>query len=300
MQRRKVKTMKPFEILLSLPQWSRLGPDAIVDSPAFAMPCRLGEESATLVLGATRPADAIRLSILVEDEPHVLSLARSPRFQELDAIWDSRGDVPEPILLALVEKDAGQVLQLVENALRRQIKLVGIAAPEPDDGGSQALFAQVADVAFSLTRSATVTAALGVLRNIDLSHESIRSAVISAVTEYAAFSLAQSDAAGLAAGDAVLLPEIGTVPAKIVADWRFSVDGGGVSRYGTDELVHVVDATPRDMTLGEIFDAAEAPRAMDARPAGELRLVSKGRTLAVGRLDRLGDQSAFIVETTNQ
>ena len=290
--------MKPFEILSSLPQWSRLGPDAIVDSPAFAMPCRLGEESVTLVLGATRPADAIRLSILVEDEPHVLSLARSPRFKELDAIWDSRGDVPEPILLALVEKDAGQVLQLVENAVRRQIKLVGIAAP--DDGGSKALFAQVADIAFSLTRSATVTAAIGVLRNIDLSHESIRSATLPSVTEYAAFSLAQPDAAGLAAGDAVLLPEIGTVPAKIVADWRFSVDEGGVSRCGTDELVHVVDATTRDVTLGEIFDAAEAPHAMDARPSGELRLVSKGRTLAIGRLDRLGDQPAFMVETVNQ
>ena len=49
--------MKPFEMLSLLPQWSGLGPDAIVDSPAFAMPCRLGEESAMIVLGAMRPAD---------------------------------------------------------------------------------------------------------------------------------------------------------------------------------------------------------------------------------------------------
>ena len=54
--------MKPFEILSALPQWAKLDAEAIVDSPAFAMPCRLGEESTTLVLGATPPADALSLS----------------------------------------------------------------------------------------------------------------------------------------------------------------------------------------------------------------------------------------------
>ena len=136
--------MKPFEIVSSLPQWSGLAPDAIVDSPAFAMPCRLGDESVTLALGAAHPADAIRLSVMLEDEPHVLSLARSPRFKELDAVWDSRADVPEPILLALVEKDAGPVLQLVENAVRRQLRLVGLA--EQGEAEQPVLFAQVADV----------------------------------------------------------------------------------------------------------------------------------------------------------
>lgn len=287
--------MKPFEILSALPQWSGLGPDAIVDLPAFALPCRLGDESATLVLGATHPADTIRLSIRLEDEPHVLSLARSPRFKELDAIWDSRADVPEPILLALVEKDAGPILQLVENAVRRQLKLVGLAGAESPD--APVLFAQVEDVVFSLTRSATVTAALGNLRNLDFTHESIRSVALPAVTEYAAFSLTSSEASGLSIGDAVLLPEMGTVPARLVVDGRFAVDANGVTRYNAGDLVHVLDATAKDVALGELFDAAEAPRAIEATPSGALRLVIEGKTLAVGRLDRLGDQSAFIVET---
>lgn len=287
--------MKPFEILSSLPQWSGLGPDAIVDLPAFALPCRLGDESATLVLGATHPADTINLSIRLEDEPHVLSLARSPRFKELDAIWDSRADVPEPILLALVEKDAGPVLQLVENAVRRQLKLVGLVGAESPD--APVLFAQVEDVVFSLTRSATVTAAIGNLRNLDLTHESIRSVMLPALTEYAAFSLTSSEASGLSIGDAVLLPEMGTVPVRLVVDGRFVVDANGVTRYNAGDLVHVFDATAKDITLGELFDAAEAPRAIETTPSGELRLVADGKTLAVGRLDRLGDQSAFIVET---
>ena len=287
--------MKPFEILSALPQWSGLGPDAIVDLPAFALPCRLGDESATLVLGATHPADTIRLSILLEDEPHLLSLARSPRFKELDAIWDSRADVPEPILLALVEKDAGPLLQLVENAVRRQLKLVGLA--EAENPEAPTLYAQVDDVVFSLTRSATVTAAIGNLRNPDFTHESIRSVTLPALTEYAAFSLTSSEASGLSIGDAVLLPEMGTAPARIVVDGRFAIDANGVSRYNAGDLVHVFDATAKDITLGELFDAAEAPRAIEATPSGALRLVAEGMTLAVGRLDRLGDQSAFIVET---
>ena len=286
--------MKPFEILSALPQWSG-GPDAIVDLPAFALPCRLGDESATLVLGATHPADTISLSIRLEDEPHVLSLARSPRFKELDAIWDSRADVPEPILLALVEKDVGPLLQLVENAVRRQLKLVGLAEAESPD--APVFFAQVEDIVFSLTRSATVTAALGSLRNLDLTHESIRSVTLPSLTEYAAFSLTTSEASGLSIGDAVLLPEMGTVPVRLVVDGRFAVDANGVTRYNAGDLVHVFDATAKDITLGELFDAAEAPRAIETTPSGELRLVADGKTLAVGRLDRLGDQSAFIVET---
>ena len=142
-----------------------------------------------------------------------------------------------------------------------------------------------------------MTAAFGNLRNLDLTHESIRSVTLPALTEYAAFSLTSSEASGLSIGDAVLLPEMGTVPVRLVVDGRFVVDANGVTRYNAGDLVHVFDATAKDITLGELFDAAETPRTVETTPSGELRLVADGKTLAVGRLDRLGDQSAFIVET---
>jgi len=289
--------MKSFEILSALPQWSKLASDAIVDSPAFAMPCRLGDESATLVLGAMPPADAITLSITLDDEPHLLALGRSPRFKELDPVWDSRGDVPEPILLALVEKDAGDVFQLIENAVHKQLRLVGLSAPAGSDAGF--LVAQVADVVFAVSRTPAVVSAIGNLRNLDLSHESVRSFPLRAVAEYAAFAMPQSDVDGLQVGDAVLLPEIGTVPAGLVVDGRFAVGEGGVTRYAAGGLVRVVDAEPKDITLGEVFDAADSPRSFDARPSGPLKLVLDNATVAKGRLDRLGDQSAFIVESTD-
>ena len=289
--------MKPFEILSSLPHWSKLSAGTIVDLPAFAMPCRLGDESVTLVLGAVPPVDAISLSIMLDDDPHVLSLGRSPRFKELEAVWDSRADVPESILLALVEKDAGAVFQLIENAVHRQLKLVGLATPDAPD--AKALVAQVSDVVFALTRTRAVVSAIGNLRNLDLLHESIRSTPLHAVTEYAAFAIPQEDIDGLEVGDAVLLPEIGTVPAGLVVDGRFAVGEEGVSRYAAGGLVRVVDAEPRDITLGEVFDAAEAPHAVDAKPSGPLTLVAGGRAVAAGHLDRLGEQPAFIVESPN-
>ena len=194
--------MKPLEILVAIPKWATATPDQILDSPAFAMPCRLGEEQVSLRLGAVQPGDTLDLAILFGDEPHSLRLARSPRFPELDKVWDSRADVPEPILLALVEKECGPLLQLLENAVRRQLRLVGLAANSDPD--ARMVFAQVNDVVFSLTRSETVTAAFGILRHLDFASPELRSETFTAETEYAAFALAAADLASLSVGDALL------------------------------------------------------------------------------------------------
>ncbi len=286
--------MKPFEILSALPAWSGASPDAIVDSPAFALPCRLGDETTSLSLGATRPADALRLSVLLEDEPHVLGIARNPKFSELDAIWDSRAEVPEAILLALAERELGAVFQLVENAVRRQLKLVGIS---PDPCVETDLCAQVDDVVFTLTRSKTVVAAFGNLRNIDLTHESVRSATLPCEAEYAAFALGAADLAAITPGDCLMLPEIGTLRPKLIVDGRFALDESGVVQSSSDDLVKVRDAQAGEITLGEVLDATETPRTTPSVPPAGIRLVKGGKTIAFGRLDTLGDQNAFLVET---
>ena len=87
--------MKPLEILVALPKWAKATPDQVLDSPAFAMPCRLGEEQVSLRLGAVQPSDTLDLAILFGDERHSLRLARSTRFSELDKVWDSRADMPD-------------------------------------------------------------------------------------------------------------------------------------------------------------------------------------------------------------
>ena len=303
--------MKPFEILSQLPQWAKARPGAIVDSPAFAMQCRLGDETVVLRRASVEPAvsDMLALSVSFGDEPHTLCIARSARFQDLDKLWNSRAEVPEAELLALVEKECGPLFQMLENAVRKQMRLVRVASQGSlevskfgslDDLGSKCLNLQTSNLpttVFSLTRSETAVAAFGMLRNLDLSHESIRSMSLESEIEYAAFAMPNDDFASIATGDAVLLPEIGTVEPKLVVDGRFVLDANGVSPYVEDALVRVRAAEARPVSLGEVFDAAETPVKRAAAVQDEqLRLVRNGKTVASGRLDSIGDQRAFIVE----
>ena len=269
-----------------------------IENPiVYVLACRIGEKQETLRLDAVEAADTLDLSICFGDEPHILRLSRSPRFNELDKVWDCRADVPEPILLALVEKDCGELFQMLENAVRRQLRLAGLASGE-DGSGAQMLFAQVADVTFALTRSDAVVSAFGSLRNLDLSHPSLRGETLSAETEYAAFALSAANLSSLAVGDALLLPEIGSVSPRIVVDGRFVIDDRGVSPFFDDGRCRVLAAEPRVVALGELFDAAESPHGVEGAAANQLRLVQGGKTLANGRLDVVGDQHAFIVEST--
>ena len=49
--------MKPLEILSALPDWSKATPDQLLASPAWTLPCRLGDTPCGLRLDAPRPAD---------------------------------------------------------------------------------------------------------------------------------------------------------------------------------------------------------------------------------------------------
>lgn len=283
--------MKPSEIIASLPQWRGAKAADILSSPAWAMPCRLGDVQDVMRLDAVRPADVLSLAIRFEDEPHILGLAQSPRFPELSRLWPSLSEVPEPILLALVEKECGQFLQMLENAVRRQLKIDGISKelPGPDE---RAIAARVADVTFTLTRSVTIVETFGQLRHIDLTHAAIRDISLTAECEYAAFALQQDEIDALTPGDALLLPEIGTIQPRLIADGRFVLDENGVSAYSEDALVRVRSFEPRTVTLGELFDgSAKVPAA-----ASPLKLTISGKTAAIGRLGRLADHTALFVE----
>ena len=288
--------MKSLEILSMLPQWAKASSDALLDSPAWAAPCRLGDDATTLRKAEIRPGDTLNLSVSFDGDRHLLSIADSQRFADLHALWASRAEVPEPILLALVEKECGDLLQLVENAVRHQLKIEGLSPDIPDE---RTLFLQVEDMVFGLTRSPAVETSLGQLRFIDASSQTVRDATLPCETEVAAFALSAADVASMAVGDALLLPEVGTVPPRLVVDGRFVVDENGVAPFKDDERFRVVGAELREVTLGELFDRAQNPVAeKEANPA-QLRLVSSGKTIANGRLEHLAEQWSFIVETTS-
>ena len=286
--------MKPHEILSMLPQWAGAASGVLLDSPAWAMPCRLGDDTVALRMADVKPSDTLNLSVLLDGERQVLSIADSPRFSDLHALWATRAEVPEPILLALVERECGPLLQLVENAVHRQLKIEGLLPDGPD---ARFLFAQVEDVVFGLTRSSAVETALGQLRFIDSSHQTVRDTTLPCETELAAFTLSAADLASLAVGDALLLPEIGTVPPRLVADGRFLVDENGVAPYKDDGRLRVVDAEPHTITLGELFDRAQNPAAEKSASPTQLRLVASGKTVANGRLEQLASHPTLIIES---
>ena len=294
--------MKPLEILSTIPPWAKAVPEAILESPAFAMRCQIGDKVDVLHRAQVDPAESAMLALSVSfgDEPHTLCLSRSSAFAELDKVWDSRADVPDVLLLALVERECGPLFQFLENAVRKQMRLVGIVA-EPAEGASSDMISfQVGDIVFSITRSASVLSAFGLLRNLDLSHESIRDQQLSAEIEYASFVLSGEDIASLAPGDALLLPEIDSVSPRIFVAGRFVIDANGVAPYAADSLVHVLALNEDSIALGKVFDAVETPSPPPSAVVGaQLRIVKDGRLVASGRLDRLAGQLAFFVEQTN-
>ena len=294
--------MKPLEIISLIPPWAKAAPEAILDSPAFAMPCQIGDKVDVLRRAQVDPAGSAMLALSVSfgDEPHTLCLSRSSAFAELDKVWDSRADVPEPLILALVERECGPLFQFLENAVRKQLRLVGLAEEPVEGACTEMISFQVGDIAFSVTRSTSVLSAFGLLRNLDLSHESIREQPLSAEIEYASFILSGDDLASLAPGDALLLPEIDSVPPRIFVAGRFVVDANGVAPYSVDSLVHVLALGVNSITLGKVFDATESPSPPPSAAVGaQLRIVREGRLVASGRLDRLAGQLAFFVEQTN-
>jgi hypothetical protein len=291
--------MKASEIVASMPKWANATSDEIVVSPAWSMPCRFGENSCTMRLDAVRPSDALDVAITLEDESHVLSIVDTPCFEELHRLWASRTDVPEPILLALVEKECANLLQLVENATRRQLKVVGLAAEVPEDRLCARLCSEDGSdlLSFALTATPSIVRTFGRLAYIDVDNPCVRDVPVSATTELAAFVLPAADLSSLAVGDALLLPEVGTVAPRLIVEGRFAVDGNGVSPYKDDGMLLVLDANPHEITLGDVLDHAKSPAAPKVPSPSGLRLESSGRTVAFGRLDSLAGQNAFIVES---
>lgn len=298
--------MKPIEILTALPQWAKASADDLLASPAWAMPCRLGEQNCTMRLDAPRPSETLDLLVRFGKEEHVLGLCDSESLKEIHAVWPARAEVPEPILLALVEKECGTLFQLLENAVRQQLSVVGLASSPRDQDAQAALFAQVyaADgaplVSFSLSSSPTLVAALGQLRFLDATHPAVRDYALSAEEEFAAFVLPSADLSALVPGDALLLPEIGTMPPRRIVDGRFLIGENGVVDWKDDGMLRVLAMEPVEMTVGTLLDLAAgnaAPSAPQPLPANmPLRLVRFGTALATGRLDAIGTQQAFIVD----
>lgn len=280
-----MKHVKPIELLSALDAFAGLAPRAILSHPAWGMSIPWEGAAAMLRADVVAPADTLNLSVRFGDDSCVLGLAPSAFFPEISKLLPVRGDVPQPILLAVVEKEAGPFLQMLENVIRRELSVQGLA--EPPAVGAHAFRVVAADgtdaVTFSLTLSDTLLKELGDLRRLDCTHPSIAETKVSMEVEYAVFDLTSDEEAGLAPGDYLLLPEM-----SAEKPGRVCMPGSG-----SPDRLRVVAAEQVDIPFATALqdDLRCAPVGTD-----DLLLMKGGRRMASGRLSKLGEQPAFAVE----
>ncbi len=323
--------MNTLDLLSYFPPVCDWSPEQILASPAWAMPCRLGSEEGRLVSdGALLPADPLCLAVRFADDSATLALTDTPLFPELHALWPSRADVPGPILLALVEKECGPLLQLLENAAGRQLSIDGLADPASGGAGDspdrlvpfsllrasgEALFS------FALTLPPSLVEAFGALRNLDTAHPSIRELSLPAVVQLAEPTLSSADLDSLAPGDHLLLPEVQPSPggsgdspdgqalscptATLLIDSRLAASSSGLAPWADPGTLRIVLADPTAITFGDLADLASEgsgglpPDRLSLREGSALSLLRGPATLATGRLGAVAGQPSFEIETVS-
>lgn len=277
--------MKPIDLLSALDEFAGLGPQAILSHPAWGVSVPWGGGTATLRADAVAPVETFNLSVRFGNDSCTLGLTPSAAFPELSRLFPVRGDVPQPILLAVVEKEAGPFLQMLENVIRRELSVQGLAeAPAVDARAFRVVAADGTDaVTFSLTLSEAMLGELGDLRHLDSAHPSIAEAKVSMEVAYAVFDLSAEEESGLAAGDYLLLPEMSAEkPGRVCMPGSISPD-----------RLRVIAAERVDIPFATALqdDLHCAPVGTD-----DLLLMKGASRIASGRLSRLGEQPAFAVE----
>ena len=279
--------MNPIDLLSVLDAFAGLSPQAIMSHPAWGVPVSWDGGTAMLRADAVMPAETLDLAVRFGDDACVLGLVPSDAFPELSKLFPVRNDVPQPILLAVVEKEAGPFLQMLENVMRRELSVQGLA--ESPGEGARAFHIQVgasdvpSAVTFTLTLSEKMLQELGDLRRLDSAHPSIAETKVSMEVAYAVFDLSAEEEAGLAPGDYLLLPEMSAEkPGRVCLPGTLAPD-----------RLRVVAAERADVPF-----ATALQDDLRCAPAGteDLLLMKGDRRIASGRLSKLGIQPAFAVE----
>ena len=186
--------MNAIELMEKWPGIAGADAATIFGMDAWALGVSYAGNDATLVKDATRERDVIGLEVKFDDEVHFLSIAVSDDYPELSKVWEQKAKLPNEILLALVEKECGALLQTLENAARRQLSVVGLVPRE--DVGAKNVAAQAFALRgaegetlcdFALSLSPALLAEFGRIEKLDAEHESIRALTRPARTAYAAF-----------------------------------------------------------------------------------------------------------------
>ena len=280
--------MDAFELLKDWPGWSRANAGKILSSPAWRMELDYDGAPAVLRRREDRLENLVWLDVAFDDESVRLGIADSESFPDLHRLWAKREGLPREVLLALVERECGALFQALEDALRKGLSVTGLAEAPADDAKAESFTLErpdgdgsVADFTLGLTPALLMP--LGQLRFLDTDHPAVRGLEREAEAEYAEVALEGDEAARLAAGDYVLLPQ------EAAATWRTGRAASGAYR--------LVGAATGTVTFGQIVDDDLPP----VPPPEDLRLVKGTEVVAEGRFAQLlGVPAMEVVKTAGK
>lgn len=264
--------MDAVELLRTWPGWVNAGAETVLASPAWRLSVRVGEESGLLRLDSVPLADTIDLDITLDGEPYVLSLADSSLYPDLHLLWGSRAGLPQEILLALVERECGNLFFMLENSTRRMFGVKGLAAAPSATARRMDVTLSAGTLSFALDLPPDIQALWGRLENLDTSHPEIRSLSRSARVDYCSLMLTDEERATMSPGDHLLVPDGFADTQKWIVD------------APSDDALHLCSPTSREISFAEFADDSLPPI---PDPDG-LSLVLKEQTLHGGSLSRLG------------
>lgn len=276
--------MNTMDFLAKWPGWSNKTPAELLSSPAWAMRVRWGDDEALLRISDNRPRDIVALKIALDGEEHFLGIGQRDAFPDLSALWSRKDEIPQTLVLALVEKECGKLLQLIENAVRRQLTVIGLtdATDRADSNGFEVVGKDGSViVSFALNISPMVEESLGDIAAIDISHYSIREMTRQATAEYASFVLG-AEMSSINSGDYLLMPELENLA---LAKWC-------VEQPLDDGKYHLRATESVSIAFSEFVDGL-----LPTIPKPDaLELYFGSRLIATGRIAALGGQYALAIE----
>lgn len=268
--------MEAADILKSWPGLTRAGAETVFASPAWRLAMR--SDGITVTHGAALAEDPLVLDVTLDDEPAQLALVDSPAFPDLHLLWSRRRELPEALLLALVEKECGALFTLVEGLTRRLFALKGFSASTEE---LHPLMARGENVSFNfgLTFSPALLAEFGRLENLDPTHAAIRALTRPARAVEGLLLLTDDELVSLQSGDAVILPE----------------EFGRAAKWETCEALEASDAISivvpgeSDLTFASFVDGNYPP----IPETKEFELTRNGKTLFTATRTTVGRATAL-------
>ena len=278
--------MDAQELIRSMPEFAALKPAEILAHPAWRMPVEWDGREAELRSDGKPSADAVSLRVSFAGTDCVLSIFAAEAFPDLSRLLPARRAVPDALMLAVVEKEAGRLLSLLEDATRMEVSVSGLCEPAAGMTAFRVVRGDGEEVRFALEVAPGPMRALGDLGFLDVAHPSVADRPLACEVEYATVELEEDELGGLAKGDCLVLPELEEErPGRLVLPGR-----------GAAGALRVVNSQAESATVGEWL-AADGDIRRERTGDGPLHLTRDGKVLAVGTASRLGDRAALVIDT---